>query len=123
MARNKILSKGDMLIEIGQIYYLQSNASLETVKHPYLILKMITGETKPGLPNYLCCMISSNAKKVNWPYTIPLNQNEGGLKKISYILSRKIVKLNESYLGSFVGKLNMEIVEEALKYIDDKDIY
>ena len=71
-------------------------------------IKKLNQKKEDIAPNFLACMVTTNAKKATWPYTIALNLGEGGIKKQSYILSFKTIEISENELEKYVGGIKNE---------------
>jgi len=102
------------LADIGQIYFLTKKLQDENMKHPYVIIKKCRQKDGDISLRFLACMITSNAKKATWPYTIALNSEEGGMKKKSYVLCFQTIEINDNELGKYVGEISASRIEDVI---------
>jgi mRNA interferase MazF len=94
-----------MNIQIGNIYWIQFN---EDIPHPHVVIKEPTIDSK----DITVALITTNQKKSNSPGNVVLDENEGDLLKPSIVDVANVVKVLESDLGEYIGRLNEKRVDE-----------
>jgi mRNA-degrading endonuclease toxin of MazEF toxin-antitoxin module len=109
------------LVNIGQIFFLSKKLQNENMRHPYVLIKKCYQKDKNNGLNFLACMITSNAKKATWPYTIPLNPDEGGMIRQSYILCFNKAIIYENELEKYVGEISESRLQEVIMVSQNYD--
>jgi mRNA interferase MazF len=93
----------DPKVKIGDIYWLQLP---EGVSHPHVIIQKNAGDTA------VICGLSTNMKKLGMPGNVVLEAGEANLTKQSIVDVTKVLIVNNSELGRYVGTLNQQRVVE-----------
>jgi mRNA interferase MazF len=104
----------ERIIHQGDIFWLQhDNVEGEDARipHPHVVIDA-------DVPNQgqhttvIVCALTSNLKRVSIPGNILLEAGEGSLPRQSVIEVSKVVSVEATQLGEYIGTLSAERVEE-----------
>lgn len=99
------------LINQGDIYWLALESTGSTIPHPYVVIQD-DALNHSRLETVVVCALTSNLKRASLPGNVLLEAGEGSLPKQSVVEVSKISSMAKSQLGSFIGTLSHERVEQ-----------
>lgn len=94
-------------ILIGDIYWLKGE---EEIPHPRVIININEN-------NITVCSLTTNQKKVDMPGNVILVPGEGNLDRPSIVEVSKVLTIDKSQLGEYIGTLSEERVKQILNGI------
>lgn len=99
----------------GEIFWVDFNprrGSEQGGVRPALIVQNDIGNDYS--PNTVVVAVSSTPLKKQYPFIVPLDEDEGGLDRPSHVNCSHILTIDQNRLGKRIGKLSAERMDAVL---------
>jgi mRNA interferase MazF len=111
-----------MLINQGDIFWLQGNTDTESVPHPYLVIQENSLNHDSSVETVLVCALTTNAKKISVAGNILLEKGEANLPRQSIVEVSKTLTIDKAALGDYIGTVSEKRVQQilaAIKFVEE----
>lgn len=106
-----------MTIRQGDVYWLQIHHStgLETpIAHPHIVIQEDDRNQDSAILTVTLCALTTNPRKINIPGNVLLSVGEANLPRPSIVEVSKVVTVEKTQLGEYIGTLSHHRVEQIL---------
>lgn len=101
-----------MMINQGDIYWIALEAE-SAIPHPYVIVQdNLFNHSR--IHTVVVCQLTTNLNRINLPGNVLLEAGEANLPKQSLVEVAKIVSVDKTRLGDYIGTLSPQRVEQVL---------
>ena len=84
------------------------------IPHPHLVIQDDSLNHDPAILTVLVCAITTNAKKISMAGNVLLEVGEGNLAKQSIVEVSKLVTIDKSQLGDYIGAVSAQRLMQIL---------
>lgn len=105
-----------MVINQGELYWVEFDEPIGSepgFRHPHVVIQN-NACNHSRLNTVVLCELTSNLKRAAIPGNVLLNEKEAGLPKQSVVAVTRIVTVDKSQLGAYIGTLSSKRVREIL---------
>ncbi|MDX2039697.1 MAG: type II toxin-antitoxin system PemK/MazF family toxin [Acidobacteriota bacterium] len=105
-----------MVINQGELYWVDFDEPIGSepgYRHPHVVIQN-NACNHSRLNTVLLCELTSNLKRATIPGNVLLNEKEAGLPKQSVVAVTRIVTVDKSQLGAYIGTLSSKRVRQIL---------
>jgi mRNA interferase MazF len=95
----------DITIQPGDLYWAQRPDG--EIAHPQVVIQIDDATV-------VVCALTSNLERISWPGNVLLDVGEGGLSRSSVVEVAKQTTVTPTALGTCIGRLSPERVEQIL---------
>jgi mRNA interferase MazF len=106
-----------MTITIGDIYWLQTESD-DQIPHPHVVLFT---DDQHNLLTMIA--LTTNMKKISIPGNVLLDVDEANLPKQSIVEVGKVLQVDKSQLGDYIGSLSEKRVKQIIRGIIQQIVY
>ncbi len=101
-----------MSIQQGHLYWVQlpSEGQELRISHPYVVIQLDSVNQEA----ILMCALTTNTKKIYIPGNILLEHGEGNLPRQSIVEVSKMITIETTHLGEYIGTLSLQRVNQIL---------
>lgn len=107
----------DMNINRGDLYWIapdDSEGATAAYAHPHVVVQDdVFNHSR--VATVIVCALTTNLHKATEPGNVLLELGEGGLPKRSAVVASQISSVDKSRLGSFIGRLSSERVDQIIE--------
>jgi mRNA interferase MazF len=106
-----------MHIRQGAVYWVQiSNVDDINVRiaHPYVVIQDNALNLDSSVATVTLCAVTTNVRKIAIHGNVLLNANEANLTRQSIVEVSKVVTIDKSQLGAYIGILSQQRVQQIL---------
>ena len=110
------MSSSSATIQRGDIFWIEPDeqrGSIPGYAHPHVVLQDDLFN-RSRIETVIVCALSSNLKRANEPGNLLLEAGEGKLEKQSVVIVSQLASVRKDQLGSYIGRLSHERVEQIL---------
>ena len=110
------MNSSSATIQRGDIFWIEPDeqrGSIPGYAHPHVVLQDDLFN-RSRVETVIVCALSSNLKRANEPGNLLLEAGEGNLEKQSVVIVSQLASVRKDQLGSYIGRLSHERVEQIL---------
>ena len=110
------MNSSSATIQRGDIFWIEPDeqrGSIPGYAHPHVVLQDDLFN-RSRIETVIVCALSSNLKRANEPGNLLLEAGEGNLEKQSVVIVSQLASVRKDQLGSYIGTLSHERVEQIL---------
>ena len=105
-----------VLINQGDIYWVQldNDSGIEsTIPHPYVVIQDdLFNHSR--IHTVVVCPLTTNLKRIQIAGNILLDEGEANLPKSSVVEVSKVLSVDKSHLGAYIGSLDKRRIKQIL---------
>ncbi len=102
-----------MLINQGDIHWVQLSDVDSDIPHPYVVIQDdVFNHSR--IHTVIICALTSNIKRASLPGNVLLDAGEGNLPKQSVVEVSKVSSVDKTQLGDYIGSLTEQRINQIV---------